>query len=339
MDILFRTISEFKKYITVDAQTDFDTLKPFIEEATTLFMVDLLSQAQIDTLQASYDTGDATITDANLAKLLPYVQRTLAYYAMYQSIDQLAVSIGDSGIMEIRSQESDPVPKYKIDNLKSNFISSADTHAEKMLSFLEKNASVTVYNDWFSSDAYTGAQGLIVNSALIADEHIDINASRRLFKRLKKRIAKIEKGYIKRLIGTDQYDELVTQIKDGSLKDSVENMLLVEMLMPIISKKSLYETIPSLRIGITNDGITIFSTSDGTVSKQAAGIQEVNALRHSLKEGDTGYESDVQELKDFIEFNIEDYPLIEASTAFTSKPVPGPKRPPENNRDSKHFSV
>lgn len=339
MELLFTTTEEFKKYISLDARTDFNTLKPFIEEATSLFLVDLLSEGQLTTLQAAYTTGSGTISDPDLAKLLPYVQRTLAYYSMFQSVDQLAVSIGDSGIMEIRSSESEPVPKYKIDNLKANFINSADIHAEKLLEFLEKNASATKYNDWYTSDANTSAEGLMVYSAAIANEYIDINESKRLFKRLKKRIRKIEKGFILRLVGKDQYDELVSQIKTDELKNNTENLLLVEMLRPIIAKKALYETLPSLRIGITNEGITIFSTSDGTISKQSAGVQEVRALMHSLKSDETGFESDVQELKEFIEFNIEDYPLIKASTAFTSKPDPGPKRPPENNPDSKHFSV
>ncbi len=339
MELLFTTTEEFKKYITLDRSTDFDTLKPFIEEATTLFMVDLLSQAQLDALQTAYTAGTGTIADADLAKLLPYVQRVLAYYSMYQSVDQLAVSIGDSGIMEIRSSESEPVPKYKIDNLKLSFINSGDTHAEKLLKFLEQNASTTKYNDWYTSDSNTAAEGLMVYSAEIADEHIDISGSRRLFKRLKKRIRKIEKSFILRLIGKEQYDEIVSQIKTKELKNNTANLLLVEMLRPIISKKALYETLPSLRIGITNEGITIFSTSDGTISKQAAGTQEIRALMHSLKQDETGFESDIQELKEFIEFNIEDYSLIKASTAFTSKADPGPKRPPQNNPDSKHFSV
>lgn len=334
MDILFLTTEELKKYIAADAGMRFETLKGFIQEATLLYIVDELGEAQLTTLQAAYTDGSGTPADADLSALLPYVQRPLAYYAMYLAVDQLAVNVGDGGITESNSQNSNPAPKDKRDSLKAHYLRQADLHIEKLLAYLEANASPTKYNEWYSSSAYTGADGAILNTVTQADQHIDINSSRRIFKRLKKRSLRIERSTIKRLIGPDQYDELITQIKTDTLKNSATNLALVALLYPIIAKKALYETLPSMRVSITDDGIKLISGVTALLTSQ-----EMKALMLMLKEGDTGFEADMAELNQYIADNIDSYPLIKASTAYTNKPDPGPRRPPANSPDSKHFSV
>lgn len=335
--ILFTTIEEFKNYVAIDAQTDIDTLKPYIEEAQIEFMEDLLGETFLSSLLTDYNSVPAgEVTGDNLA-LLPYVQRPLAYYTMFLAIDILSVNVGDAGITETRGQNTDPAPKWKVDSLKLRSIGQGDKHAEKLLQFLERQASPSKYNAWYSSSANTTAGGLIVRTAAVATEHIDIDNSRRIFRRLKKRVREIESGLVKRLIGAAQYDEIVSQVKSDSLTPG--NETLVGYLKPIIAKKALYETMPSLRLTITENGLTIFSSNDTLVTKSAASKEDVKHLMHSLKDSESGYLADIEKLKQFIIDNITGYPAIEASTAFTSRPDPGPKRPPVNDRNAKHFSV
>ena len=334
---LFIGIDQFKKYIAVDAQTSIDTLTPYIEEAQVQFLEDLLGETFLTSLLADYDGGTpGEVTGDNIA-LLPFVQRPLANYTLYLASDILAVNVGDAGITESRGDNSDPAPKWKVDNLKLNYIRQGDIHAEKLLAFLEKNSSPTKYNDWYSSSTNTIADGLIVPTATVASQYVDINESRRIFKRLKRYIKEIETGLIKRLIGQAQYDEIVTQIKSDTL--STANETLIAYLRPIVSKKALYQAIPTLRLSITENGITVFSSNDGIVSKSAAARDDIKWLMHSLKSDESGYEGDIEDLKQFIIDSIATYPLIEASTAYTSRPDPGPKRPPINESGTKHFSV
>ena len=335
--ILFTTIKEFKNYVAIDAQTDIDTLKPYIEEAQIEFMEDLLGETFLSSLLSDYGSTPAgQVTGENVA-LLPYVQRPLAYYTIFLAIDILAVNVGDAGITETRGQNTDPAPKWKVDGLKLRSIGQGDKHAEKLLQFLEKEASTTKYSGWYGSSANTIAEGLILRTAFVASEYVDIDNSRRIFKRMKKRVREIEGGLVKRLIGAAQYDEIVTQTKNGAL--TTINDTLLSYLKPIIAKKALYETIPSLRVAIAENGLTIFSSNDTIVTKSAAGKEDIKHLMYSLKDSESGYLADIEELKQFISDNISDYPAIEASTAFTSRPDPGPKRPPVNDPNAKHFSV
>jgi hypothetical protein len=333
--MLFQTTEELKQYIPVDAALNWATVKMYVGEAEQLFVKDLLGEAMYDTLHTDYSANAGAPVDANNAALLPYVQRCLAYYTMFLGIDHLNVNVGDAGTTQHRADNSEPAPKWKIDALKVNYIKSGDLHAQKLLEFLEKNASPTKFNDWYSSSANTIAEGLLVPTITVAEQYVDIS-DRRLFRRMKKKIREIEMNLVKKLIGADQYDQLVTEIKADSLKDNAEDTALVEKLRPIIARKALYEVIPFLKLSVTADGITIMSSNDSTISKSAAGKEDIQALRQSLS---SDFTSDIEELKQFVIDNITDYPLIEESTAYTSRPDPGPKRPPVNSKNNKYFSV
>lgn len=328
---LITTISELKTYLAIDKNTRIETMQPFINEAETLYITPLLGQA-------FYDAVVAAPTDTDNALVLPYIQRALSYYTAYLSVEQMGVNFGDMGIQQQFSENSQPAFRWKVEQLQLSFIQKADLHAEKLLEYLEANASGTKYADWFNDlTVNTRLEGWMVNNTRIASQYIDINESRRIFLRLKKRIKDIESTYVKRLICADQYDELVTQIQADSI--TAENQLLIDRIRPIVAKKALYLTMPSLRISISDQGITIYSSNDGVVNKEAADRDQIKYLLESLKGGEFGYEHDQRELEEFIEANISDYPLIEASECYTIQPDPGPTYQVENLSDNKHFSV
>lgn len=339
--MLLKSISELRQYIPVDENMDFATVQPAVEEAEQLFIKDLLG-AYYPIYQGLYDTYYAALPTAAtppLAALMPYVQRALAYYTMYLSVENLGVNIGDIGIQQQSGQNSQPAPRWKVRALQLKYLMQADRFADQLLEFLENTASGALYAEWFTDVvANTKMAGAIVYSTKIASQYIDINNSRRVFLRLKKRINEIEQHNIKRLICKDQYDELVTQIKTGSLTS--ENSALIAILEGYISKRALYLTLPSLAVQVSHEGITMFSSNDSVVSEQLAGTRQIEDLMRSLKNAEwNGFDDDENKIRQFIEDNISDYPLIEASPCWTGKADPGPKFSPDNDPCNKHFSV
>ncbi len=342
---LFKSTDEFIKYAHIDGNTTFEQyLKPYIDQAEILFLKDLIGPALYDALHADYtDNYDPNALDppaamnADLAALLPYVQRSLAYYSLFHGIIEMGSNVGNLGVTVSRGEKSDPAPKWKVDERKVQCITSADRFADELLKFLEENASGVKYADWYQTVYDTRAEGLIVRNAAIANKHIDISESRRIFLRMKKRIRTIEPKQARMLVGQAQYDELVTLIQGDAVTDSAQ--LLIDLLEPIISKMALAQTLPALRISITDSGVTLLSSNDSTISKMAAPASEVKHYINELTRGDFGYMNDIEELKNFINENIDDYPLIKASTAYTSKADPGPKHQIENNADNRYFAT
>lgn len=336
---LITTIDEFVQAVSIDVNTDFNTILPSIKGAEDLYIKDLISTAFYDELQAAYDTAgnDVSAMSADNQKLMPLIQRVIAYYSLYLGITEVIANFGDAGLQHNRGENTEPAPLWKVNKYEIHMLQYGDMYAEKLLEFLEANSSPSKYNTWYASDKNTKNEGWMVNSAIVAGQYIDINNSRRIFLRLKKRIKDIEYGYIKSLICSDQYDEIVTQIKADSLTS--QNTELVNKLRPIIAKMALYVTIPSLKLVVTGDGIQMNTSNDGVVSKNSASDKAIAEFRQSLKEEEFGYLSDVQTLEQFIKDNISDYPLIAASPCYTIEVVPGPTWQPVNDPDSKHFSV
>lgn len=335
---LITSIEEFKKYIPADVNMSIETMLPFIEEAEQLYIVDLLGKDFYEEYLALYLASGTTALSNDNKALLPYIQRPLAYYAQLQSMVHLAVTYGDMGIRQHRDEESDPAPRWLQEKLQFQALRNGDIHADKLLEFLEENATGSVYATWFGSSANTARTGTIVFNTAIASQHIDINGSRRVFLKLRPKIREIEQRFIPKLIGQAQYDDLVTKLKAGTTTSADDT--LIALLEPIIAKRALFMQLPFMRVQITDNGIFIYSGTDDLYKLgQLAGEAEIKVLRHQLMDSELGYLSDENNLREFILDNIADYPLIASSGVYTVQPDPGPKWQPENDPDSKHFAV
>lgn len=335
--MLFNTTAELKAYVNIEANMTFASIQPYIEEATELFIKDLLGDLQLTELDSHYNTPPDPV-DQTLVDLLPYVQRPLAKYAIYLSVSDVGAALGDAGIQETSAGNSNPAPRWKVEKLEANHLKSGDMHAEKLLQFLEENANgVDTYAEWFNSSSNTIADGTLLPTAREASRFVDINESRRIFLRMKKVIRDIEQKHVKRLICTTQYDTLVASIKAKST--TAEEDALIEQLRPFVAKKALYLTLPYLQVGVTDTGLIMYSSSDGVISKEVASDEKVQLLMRSLRDGDFGYMSDEEAAIQFIHDNISNYPDIESSDCYTQRADPGPKHQYPNSSNTKHFVV
>lgn len=335
---LITTITEFKKYIAIDGNTKIATLQPFINEAEQLYIKGLLGpafyEAYLPLYTASVASSPTPLTPANAA-LLPYIQRCLAYYAQWLSIDQVSITYGEQGMRTHRADESDTAPRWMQEKLQFNAMRNGDTHADKLLEFLENNAAD--YTAWRDSAANTKKSGVIVYNATIAGKHIKINNSRRIYLKLYQTIVNVEQRIIKKLVGEEQYTDLVAKLKAGTAFSTAE-AALVAKLEPIIAKRALYHELPLMRVSITDAGLFTYSGLD-ELHKYFASDADVKALRQELKDGEFGYLADERELEQFMEDNIDDYPFMIDSEAYTVQPAPGPTFTPKNDPCNKHFIV
>lgn len=344
---LFKTTEELQLYINIDVNMKFDKLKPHIESAELEFIIPLLGQEFYDEIHEAYN-GVPPLT-ADLVVLMPYIQRSLANYALFVGIDEIGVAVGNLGIQEQSNTNSQPASMAKVMNLRIKYGAAADKAADLLLEFLEFASIIPegggeedrLYSTWYNSDYNTALSGNIVYKISIANKYIDIGDSRRMFLRLMKRIKDIEAVYVRRLICKDQHEEIIAHIRAGTL--TTAEKALAEKLEPIISKRALYGALPGLPVIITSEGLflqTSSSVSAGSIQKLQAGPVEKQALANDLKSGDFGFEGDESILMNFIKDNIGDYPLISASPCWTDPiTTTEDKWKIDNNPCNKHFST
>jgi hypothetical protein len=156
----------------------------------------------------------------------------------------------------------------------------------------------------------------------VASKYISINNSRRVFLSIRNKIREIEQRSIPKLIGAGQYAELVAQLRANNV--SANNALLIAKLEPIISKQALYMQLPFMRVQVGDNGIFMYSQTDEIFKNLLASPADIKLLQQRLKEGDFGFDSDIEELRQFLLDNIDNYPLVKSTGVYTSRPVPGP---------------
>ncbi len=245
------------------------------------------------------------------------------------------------GIRQHRADDSDAASARKEDKLSFQALRNGDIHADKLLEFLEANATVSKYATWFASAANTINSGFIIYNTAVASKHISINGSRRVFLQLRNKIREIETRIVPKLIGKEQYDELVVQLKTGGVVPTTANKELISKIEPIICKRALFMQLPFMRVQLNENGIFIYSGTDDLIKLgQLASDTDIKILRQQLMDREElGYLADEEELRQFILANINDYPLIKASGVYTVQPDPGPTWTPKNDINNKHFSV
>lgn len=339
---LITTISELKQYIAIDGNTKMSTLTPFIKEAEQLYIVDLLGkqfyEAYLALYTASVSENPTPLEGLNLT-FLPNVQRALAYYTSVQAIPHLSVSFGELGVRQQQSDSNDPAPRWKEEKLQFQALRYGDIHADKMLEYLESNATdINEFQLWLAN-APTKTSGYIVYGVSVASRHIDINGSRRVFLKLKSKLHDIEAHLVPKWIGQDQYTALVMGLKANTL--STIEKELVAKIEPIICKRALFLQLPFMRVQITENGIFVYSgTDDLYLPGKLAGDVEIKTLRHQLKDGELGYLQDEEALQAFIQENIDSFPAIKASTAYTVERKPGPTwQPLDPDPEDKYFAI
>lgn len=316
------------------------SLLPYVKEAEVAYIVPLLGKQFYDEFlplyQASVAPSPVALSAANAA-LLPYIQRSLAYYSILKALPHLTSTFGELGLRVHRSEDSDPAARWKEEKTLLGVLVNGDLHAELLLAFLEENEDD--YATWKTSSANTRLSGAIVYSTAIAQAHVDISNSRRVFLQLAPVITKLEAKYVPRLVGQEQYDELITQIQADTI--TADNATLIALIAPIIAKRALYMRIPFMQVGIGADGIRLYSEVTEIRSKDYLATREqIKELRAALiDEEELGYLADENELNQFILDNADTYPLIKASEAYTVQPDPGPTWDSLNDADSKHFAV
>lgn len=319
---------EIKKFIAVNQNFEFGSIKPYIQEAEEMVAA-YLDESTYSTLTTEY-TGE-NISEP-MAALLPYVQRSVINYAYYLFIAIGSVHLTDAGINVSRADRSEPAPQWKVNKLESSFLNGGDKALDKLLEFLEKNSAT--YPDWVNSEAYTELKGNFLQTARETSRFINISGSRRVFILLKTQINYVEEIIIRGLLCNDLYQALKSGLLDGNLSNA--NAALVEKIKPIVAVLCLKSAIPQLRLRITSSGIMVNSFSDGLTSKDQASDKQVHELIKDLADKSMQY---IDHLKNFLDDNIDDYPLYANSDCYTLKADPGPRHVIENTKDSKSFWV
>lgn len=240
--MLITTIEELRLCFPTHAIDHIDPYVGYIDNSEHEFLLQPLGQPLYEKLCEWYDKNKpaaSTVDDKQTGyynKLLLIAQRCVAFDAMSRTIDQQAVSMNNSGINFASAEDYKPADGETINRAKQSYQKEAHSALNRLLYTLEQwtaqcPATEDVKEDtkelfeickfWRSSRYFYLCAQLIIPSAVVLQEYLNIYDSREKFIQMLPDLHFIQEEIIAPAIGEDFCEHLVgMQLKGGTKRDA-----------------------------------------------------------------------------------------------------------------------
>lgn len=240
--MIITTIEELRLCFPSHAIDHIDAFVGYIDNSEHEFLLQPLGQPLYDKLCDWYDQNKpvmTTIADKQAGyynKLLLIAQRCVAFDAMSRAIDQQAVSINGSGINFASADDYKTADRQSIEAAKQSYQKEAHSALNRLLYTLEQWTAqcpdaedakedtkelFEICKFWRSSRYFYLAAQLLIPSATVLQEYLNIYDSREKFIQMLPDLHFIQEEIIAPAIGEDFCEFLVgMQIKGGTKRDA-----------------------------------------------------------------------------------------------------------------------
>ncbi len=299
-------------YSGVNYQMAWADLAPSIRDATEKFVLDFVGTDFYDALADAYQAGSAL--SAELTRTLEYLQRAIAYYAIYHILPQKNAAVTSLGVVQNTPDGgSTPTNQWSWKAMRWDALDNGDVFLDRLLSYLEKQvaASKPEFNTWKNSDAYKVKTSDFFRHTAEVDEYLNIQNSRRSYISLVRFFRQVEEDAIRPVLCDALYQSLKTS------PTTPANAKLLPYVRKAVAYLGAAEAIAHHRVVIDGDGFRIVSQTDGfddrrnltnnTHSDAISALKDQCALRGAKFLAD---------LRAFLEGNVGGYPEYAGSSCW-----------------------
>ncbi|OWP62884.1 hypothetical protein CDA63_11745 [Hymenobacter amundsenii] len=278
---LLKTADELRRYVTVDSTTVPEPVHREEEHLRTHLLLPVLGATLLHWLDDQYDAGTVAPTDDTLAgKLLARVQAPLGRLAVAGSLDELQVSIDQTGIHIVSTDTQKTAFGWQIAALRKTLTRKGYQDMNALLAWLEANrAASPELEAWAAGEGQVYRRQLLVSAEQFS-QYENISASWTVFAALVPLIRKQELFVLEPQIGYDFLSELRDQVRTRTLSEENRD-LLTQFVEPALAACTLARAVPELGLRLTGDGIELaVARIDTDNSKEAdAGLDQLLRAR------------------------------------------------------------
>lgn len=281
--MLITTIEELRLALPTHAMDDISQISGFIQNSETDFLKEKLGDALYELLVAKYKQMDVEIYLQKLTnnedlspweRLLMQCQRCVAFDAMGRAVSVQAISLNNAGINVSTSDDYEKVDKATVDAYKSQCNKEAhagvnyllqtleamacrvkenetlecelpdDNNESKELSDVEQEA--VIVNLWMQSRYYFLAAGLLLPSASILQEYVNIYDNREKFIQLLPDLHYVQEEQLMPAIGEDFINYLVEVAMVGT-EDKILSRIIYKLRKALASGLEARTTVLSIK--------------------------------------------------------------------------------------------
>ena len=240
--MIITTIEELRRCLPSHAIDHIEAFKGYIDNSEHEFLLQPLGQPLYDKLCDWYDENQPAYSEVEdrdtgyWNRLLLIAQRCVAFDAMSRAIDQQAISINGAGINFASADDYKPADRDAINAAKLSYQKEAHSALNRLLYTLEQwtaqcptEEDVTAETQelyeickfWRSSRYFYLAAQLLIPSATVLQEYLNIYDSREKFIQMLPDLHFIQEEIIAPAIGEDFCEFLVgMQLKGGTKRDA-----------------------------------------------------------------------------------------------------------------------
>lgn len=240
--MIITTIDELRRCLPSHAIDHIEAFTGFIDNSEHEFLLQPLGQPLYDKLCEWYDAHKDAYKDADgrdvgyYNRLLLVAQRCVVFDAMGRAIDQQAVSINGAGINFASAEDYKPADRDAVSAAKQSLLKEAHSTLNRLLYTLEQwtaqcpvEADVTpeteelyeIVKFWRSSRFFYLAAQLLIPSATVLQEYLNIYDSREKFIQMLPDLHFIQEEVIAPAVGEDFCEFLVgMQVSGGTKRDA-----------------------------------------------------------------------------------------------------------------------
>jgi len=240
--MLITNIQELRLCLPTHAIDHIEAYTGFIDNSEHEFLLNPLGQPLYEKLCDWYEAQQGTYSKADgkdvgyYNRLLLMAQRCVAFDAMSRSIDQQSVSVNNAGINMSFAEDYKPADGDAISRAKNAYIKEAHSSLNRLLYTLEQWTAICptaedvtpeteelyeIISFWRSSRYFYLCAQLLIPSAVVLQEYLNIYDSREKFIQMLPDLHFIQEEQIATAIGEDFLEVLVEmQLGGGTKRDA-----------------------------------------------------------------------------------------------------------------------
>lgn len=203
---LINTIDELRRYVKVNASTDWNTYKPFVQDAQEKYLEPYFGKDLLDILSR-------TAPDA----LREHACRALGPFSLALATDELSINFGEAGHTVTRTTNLAPASDAKIEKATNSLLERGWHNLDRALRYLIEKADQ--YPTWRQADTQLQMSTALFDNYTQFQEDglIDIGHSPLTFQRLRMLVQRVERSETLALLPPD-YDYVTNTKLIGAMQ-------------------------------------------------------------------------------------------------------------------------
>lgn len=310
---IFSSIEDLRSFLPVPISADFDALGPSIDLVQTNFIVPIVSEDQFFDLMTKINNADSLSIYEE--KLRDCIKTSVAIGAVLEWIPIGNVNIQTGGFTVNKSDTVVPASMARVEDLKSDLWRKFQESLDALIRFMDLNEAE--FDDYVASPERAAMYAHFINKTEELGAIVTTRVNRFVFRTMLPVLGRIEEVYIQEILGSDLYDDMKSKIAART------SLGVYAPILPYVQRAlghlAFSDALEEIGVKVDVNGAYIEFQRNNNDPRQTLPPVDAKLLRIVELNKKRGMDA-MAALKKHLLDNAADYPLYEASTAYTETP-------------------